>query len=258
MTVFYNNVKRKSLLITRSPQDNDALKILIEKKGMKAISFPLYTYEACDLKDEIKKRLYTLENYDWLVLTSVRSVRFFLKLLADLKIDFSCLSKLKIAAVGEKTAAELRKEKLKVDLQPEQSSSKKMALQGAFQKTKKLKILFPHAEDARQEFVDLLKESHQILNFVLYRKQPLPHAREECQKILREKINWILFYSPSAVDQFMNLFDANDLNRFFRKTRIAAIGQTTCDHLKKKNLCCDLMSEKSTSEDLLERIILQK
>jgi uroporphyrinogen-III synthase len=237
-------------VLTRDARGNAEVKAKLLKNGARVLDLPGFAYHAVPLTPQSKKILKTLDSSDWIVFTSVRAVEFFLKRVP--KRNF--LKKLKVAAVGERTAASLRKCGVRVHLTPKSPSAKNLAKENVFQKTKNLKIFYPKAKDARDEFVKSLQRKHKIQSLVIYSKKRLPLTSENRKKLFDTQIGWVLFYSPSAVQAFLKNFRGKKGIQLLKSVRLAVIGETTAKFLKSLGLKCAVQSKKSTTDDLLKAI----
>jgi uroporphyrinogen-III synthase len=70
-------------------------------------------------------------------------------------------------------------------------------------------------------------------------------------RLERGAIDWTCFFSPSGVDAFLKLFAVDDA----RKTKAAAIGETTARHARERGLNVEFVSERANSQEMARGLI---
>ncbi len=251
-------LKQKTFLLTRSKEDNKVLKVLIEKKGAQAISWPVFSYVENRTTPKLRQELRKISQYDWLIFTSKRSVSYFFKKYERAHRSTLSLKTVKIAAIGKVTAKAIKERGLKVDFLPQQSSSQGLIKASVFKRKKGLKIFIPRASDARKEFVEAYKTQHCIVSPVFYYKRYFKYMPSRINKLKQIKIDWVLFFSPSAVKGFISYFSKKATLSFFKGVKIAVIGKTTESFLKIYGLKADLVEKKATGEGLIKQCLSRR
>lgn len=222
----------KTFLITRDRASNRELAKKLKKKSARVISWPSFEFIEKPLTESIKHELKEISDYDWLIFTSKQAVESFFKKYFKIHKSLRALKSVKVASIGPETAHAIRKNGLRVSLVPKKQSAKGLAQAKLFRTTRNLKIFMPQALDARKDFIKTHQKRHQIFAKSFYRKKLLKQGTAVVKKLKSQKIDWVLFYSPSAVAAFLRNFTKNDGRLFLQKTRIAAIGKTTAQELK--------------------------
>jgi uroporphyrinogen-III synthase len=137
--------------------------------------------------------------------------------------------------VGEGTGSVVEKNGFALAFVSPRHSAAALAATAAFSATTGLKILLPQALDARPDFVKALAGRHQITALTIYKKVPVKKSAAEMAALRKKNIDWVLFFSPSAIDFFLeDLGGEQALGDFLQGKKIAIIGQTTFRHLKNK------------------------
>lgn len=217
-----------TVLITRDELGNRELAEKLKLAGFAVISWPSMVFEELCLDSDQQKKLE--EKYDWLVLTSSHAARFFFEKFKTPAPKPSCK---KIAVVGERTRDQVEKSGLSVDLVARFHSAVGLASEPEFAATGRLRILLPQALDARPDFVTALAGRHEITGIAIYKKVQVEKSPEEISALKTKNIDWIMFFSPSAVIFFLQDFGGEKAGlNFLQGKKIAAIGQTTLKHLK--------------------------
>jgi uroporphyrinogen-III synthase len=145
----------KTILVTRAAGQSSQFTALLQQQGATVLEMPALEITAPSSWAAFDQAIAELDSFDWLILTSTNGVDYFFQRLATQGRDLQALAPLKIAVVGQKTAASLQKQGRPPDFIPPDFVADSMvehfpeAVQG-------LKILFPRVETGGREV--LVKE----------------------------------------------------------------------------------------------------
>ena len=109
----------RRVLVTRAAHQASKLSDGLRALGAEPVEVPIIELRPPASFDPLDHALRQLERYDWLILTSANTVRAIADRAADLKLRLEPPASLKIAAIGDATAAAARKAGLAVTLVPE-------------------------------------------------------------------------------------------------------------------------------------------
>ena len=248
----------------------------LEELGAEIIRFSTVEIVPPDKWDELDRAIDNISSYDWLIFTSSNGVKYFFRRLFDKDIDIRELKGIKICAIGKKTADEVRKLGLKVDLVPEKfraeglieafikGSSKFKVQSSKFNKKlrtqnpgllKGMRFLLPRAEVAREVFPEKVRELGGIIDLpVAYRAvKPEMHGKR-LRRFLREgRITIATFTSAATFNNFREIM-GEDADIMLKKVAIAVIGPVTAKSIERAGLKVDIMPEESTVEAMVEEI----
>ncbi len=234
------------VLVTRAEDQAAEFAEHLKTLGLEAVIFPVIEFAPPTDEGPVLSAIEALPSYDWLLLTSANSVKFFLHYLnstADIK-------GLKICAVGPKTAEYAADSGLKIDLIPEQYQAE--GVLKAF-KEKELggkRILFPRAEEGREILPTGLRElGAEVTLLPVYRTVAVEGKEEELEKILREGLDVITFTSGSTVRSFISILGEGRKERL-KGVKIACISRVTANVAEKLGLETDIIPEKNTTLSL--------
>src|ERR1700722_4136475 len=149
-------INEKYVIVTRPEKENKTFIKHLEKMGLHAYSYPTITISGLKISQATRKYFQDLASFDWILFTSANGVRIFIKMLKDEKINLSVLKKVKIAAVGTKTAETLKKNDLTVHFIPAEFTTENLA--NEFKNIKGKKILFPRADISTPLLVKALEK----------------------------------------------------------------------------------------------------
>jgi uroporphyrinogen III methyltransferase/synthase len=252
----------RTIIITRARAQADEFAAGLERLGARVVGCPtieIVEPESYALLDEAIENLY---GYDWLILTSVNGVDYFLRRLETLGREISELDELRVCAIGEATANRLREARVHVDVIPEQFKAEGAyaaleAYVGGRENLNHLTFLIPRAAIARDYLPKALEEAGARVDVVpAYRTvPPQTSERGRVEALLAGgAIDCITFTSSSTVANFARLFDTTDLSRLLEGVRVACIGDITAATAAEYNLRTDIMPGQYTTTALMRAI----
>lgn len=236
----------------------------LEDLGAEMIEFPTIEIAPPENYDELDSAINKIEAYNWIIFTSGNGVKYFLKRLMEKDKDIRDLKGIRICAIGTKTAAEIKKYGIKVDLIPEEFNAE--GLIKAFLKIKNsklkvkslkgIKFLLPRAEKAREIFPEKVRELGGEIDVpATYRAvKPEMHGKRLKRFLKEGRISVATFTSASTFDNFMEII-GEDADELLRDVAIAVIGPVTARAVEKAGLKVEIMPETATIEAMVEEII---
>jgi uroporphyrinogen III methyltransferase/synthase len=239
------------VLLTRA--DPDGFECL-EDLGAEVMLFPTLEIQPPGSWDALEGCLKKIKTYDWLVFTSSNGVDFFFDRLSALGMDIRELAGLKICAVGKKTASEIEKFRLKVDLTPEEYRAEGL-IKAFGADLKGLRFLLPRAEKAREVFPDKVRELGGEIDVPPAYRALKPEARgKRLKRFLKEgRITIAAFTSGGAFNNFVEIM-AEDGPGLLRGVTIAAIGPVTAKAIERAGFNANVVAREATAVALARAI----
>lgn len=183
---------------------------------------PLISIKKTISNDKILKE--ELNSYDWIIFTSRYGVRFFFESLDQLEVDIRALASIKIASVGNVTTAELRKNRIKPDLESTTESAEGIVNHFRENRISNQKILLPRSNKGLKFLSEeLLALGNNVIDVAIYENEP----NKDAPIVDLSSFQKILFSSPSGVEAFNHLY--GDLPSGIQ---LIARGKTTEDKIK--------------------------
>ncbi|MEX2214101.1 MAG: uroporphyrinogen-III C-methyltransferase [Phycisphaeraceae bacterium] len=243
------------VVITRTRDQASVLRATLTALGAEVLEAPTIRIQPASDKvnTQIEQTLCAIEEYDWLVLTSANGVDAFAQRLDALKLDGRDLANLRIAAIGEATAARLMERlHLRADLVPEKFVAESLAEALIKDTEPGGRFLLLRADIARKALPDLLTQAGMIVDeFATYHTAPAESLPSPVIAALEEgKVDWITFTSSSTVRNLVNLLGPR--REILRRVKLASIGPITTQTMRELGLKPAVEAKVSTIEGLVE------
>ena len=246
----------KRIVITRSAAQSEAMARELSARGAVPVVLPLISFADPEDFEPLDAAIKGIVQFDWMILTSAQAVRALVKRGGELKRNLiGSKSKLRIASVGPVTAEAARRAGLPVEYVAETHNGVGLAeelgdqLQGA-------KVFLPRSDRANPDLPFTLKRhGAHVAEVIAYRTL---RATGEDQKKLRETAEGaadaVLFFSPSAVQYFAELFGGEQLRSLQDKLAITAVGPVTANTLREAGASRLVLSADTTTAAVVEAL----
>lgn len=248
------NLKHKRILITRPRAQAEEFANALFAEGAQPIFFPVIQIVPPNDFSELDHALQILDQYDWMIFTSIHSVdSFFLRLdvLGIKKIPLQ----LRTAAVGSRTAQRLSENGITVDYVPREYTAEAI-LQGLSENVSGQRFLFPKSNVARTFLANEIRSAGGIVDeIVAYRNIANEPEASQINELLKG-VDIITFASPSAVESFVVIARKNGLDPFNLPGAplIACIGPSTGKAAEKNGFINLAVAREHTTMGLIETI----
>lgn len=246
------------VLVTRSRDQASIFSKMIHDLGGEPIEFPTIDIIQPDDYTPLDKAIAAIEDFDWIIFTSVNGVQAFYERLLFKKMDFRQLKGVRICAIGPKTREELEKYGLLVDYVPGEYRAEAIIERMQGEDLKGKKILLPRADIARKILPESLKVMGADVHEVIAYKTVKGNGQLNNIKDLLtdKKITIITFTSSSTVKNFISMFDKNELPELLKGIKLASIGPITTRTAVELGLSIDIEATEYTLDGLLQAILV--
>lgn len=249
-----NSLENKTIISTR-PFNRDAQLIdLLTTEGANYISLPMIAVEMNELTSDQKNALINLQQFDWVIFTSINGVQFFFEHLKTICSEKIFPPNLKTAVVGHSTKKELEKFGVEATLVSDGNTSMDFLkhLNSAILENSNQKLLLPFGNLAGDLLELNLKSKAQICRINVYNTvAPRQVDSVLLRKIILHQYDLILLSSPSA---FYNLKMHLGASFPIKELRVACIGPVTEKALTDYEVIPQVVAESSTAEGLFESV----
>jgi uroporphyrinogen III methyltransferase/synthase len=249
----------KKIVVTRARAQASGFLAQLSDLGAECIEFPTIEIIPPSTWDDMDQGIQSLDNYQWLLFTSVNGVEFFFERLVTLGKDVRDLKGILIGAIGPKTAQAIRDKGIRPELVPDEYRAE--AVVEAFQKhdQKGVRVLLPRAAEAREVLPQELEKMGAVVDVVEAYRTVKPDGEKDRLVEMFEKgeIQMVTFTSSSTVSNFMEMFDAQggQLQGRMGDVAVACIGPITAKTAEEKGLVVSLVPAEYTIEALTEEIV---
>ena len=218
----------KRVVVTRPREQASGLVDMLRELGAQPIEFPVIEIGPASDYGPLDRAIQELEDYNWLIFTSVNGVRAFFERLDSSKRDMRGL-RAKLAAIGPATRDALEQAHLKVDEMGEEYVAESLAESIAKHAIRGSRMLLVRAAEARELLPETLREKGAHVDVVEgYRTSATPGLDERARELESNPPDWITFTSSSTVDRFFEAVDAGKVSA----SRLASIGPITSARLR--------------------------
>ncbi len=231
-------------------------------QGAEVISCPTIEIRPPESWKAVDEAISNLRAYHWLVFTSSNGVSFFLRRFDETGHGRAELAALKICAVGKKTADKLKEERLQVDLTPEKFTAETLVSAfirkyGVGQRVRGTRMLLPAANATRDVIRPSLAKVGVNVDVVEAYQNVLPDLsnQEVLSLVNQAQADYVIFTSPSTVNNLAVLLDSDQLAAQLPQARIACIGPVTAKAAEQCGLTVHLLPEEHTVPAIVKLII---
>jgi uroporphyrinogen-III synthase len=248
----------RRIVVTRPREQAGEWRARLEALGTEVIELPLIRVTKDVNLETLAEVLQEFGAYEWIVFTSVNGVKYFFEEFIRVHVDIRALGLVRIAAVGEATAAALSDLHLRVDLQPKKASGEELAMELIKRESMdSAKVLVVTGNRNREVLVEKLHEARAIVDTLpVYKTVETDLAGDPVAGDFRAKgADAILFASPSAVQSFFDQAAALKLGAKARKPLAGSIGPTTTATMKQLGLPVDFEAAEPSLDSLLASLL---
>lgn len=197
----------KRIVVTRPVGQSKELVKELEELGATVIEFPVIKIEPISQNLALQAALSNIEDYSWLVFTSVNGVNHFFEYLRQNKIDQRILHGLKFAVVGAATKKVLEEKGIYADYVPESYTTAHL-LNGMLPLLgNEDRLLLLRSEIAGNELSDGLHHHGIVFDDIPIYKTIVNQieASPLMESINKGEVDYVIFTSPSTVHAFSSI-----------------------------------------------------
>lgn len=250
----------KSIVVTRTREQASQLIAGLEENGANCLECSTIDIKPVDTYAVLDAELERLQEYHWIIFSSLNGVTHFFKRLYSRGMDARDLKGPHIAVVGKSTADLLHSYGLNADLIPSVFTSEGLAESLLDLGVEGRNILIPRAEKGREILPETLRGAGaQVTIAPVYKNSPPAGRKEELREELDAgKVDMVTFTSSSTVRNFLTMVDAESeekLKELLAGVKIAAIGPITAKTVTDNGLKVDVQPEEHTIKEMINKIV---
>ncbi len=246
----------KKVLVTRAREQASKLVEKIEEFGGEAIEIPSIKIEKLESFEKFDQALDKLNDYNWLVFTSVNGVKAFFDRMKYKCVDIRNLYGVKLCAVGKATGEELKRLGLTVDYMPEKYTTDEL-LKGLLEILNPgEKVLLARADIANPDlYKGLMENGINADDLVVYRTILDDRCLGYAENMLQDgKVDFITFTSSSTVSNFVSIIGMENL-KILDKSKVVCIGPVTSSAAEEFGIKVSGVADEYTIDGLLKKLL---
>ena len=246
----------KNIIVTRAREQASDFAEMLRAQGANAIQFPTIQIVPPSSWAPLDAAIARLEEYRWVLFTSVNGVSYFIERLKHHGKDIRDLKGIKICAIGPKTAEGIEKFGVRVDFVPAEYRAEGIIDGMGKEDLKGQRLLLPRAREAREILPEKLAEMGAVVDVVEAYQTVKPEGnREEIRTLLQNgEAHMITFASSSTVTNFIDMFEKGEAQELLKKVPVACIGPITEKTARDHGLIPAVTPEKYTLEAMTQAI----
>lgn len=249
----------KRIVITRAAEQSEVLARELAALGATPVVFPLISFLPPEDLGPLDRAIAEISQFDWLVLTSAQAVRALTERAEDLQQPLVRIGsgKMRVACVGPVTAAAARNANLSVEYVAVTHNGVALANELG-SRLHGTKVLLPRSDRANPDLPTALKNyDAQVTEVIAYRTlRTATDDQEKLKKAVGSQADAILFFSPSAVQHFVELAGVEQLRSIQDKLAITAVGSVTAKALSQAGVTRAVFAADTTAVAVIE--VLEK
>jgi uroporphyrinogen-III synthase len=246
------------VLVGRARHQAGALSTELRKLGATVIEIPFIEIRKPRNFKPLDSALKSLEDYDWLILTSANGVEAMWQRMAKLRLTKTKLKHLRIAAIGPATKKTIEQRGGTVDVVPKEYVAESV-VRSLRRKVKRKRVLLVRAKVARDVIPRELRNAGAEVKVVEAYETVRPQSsRIRLRKVLanlNSRPHIITFTSSSTVRNFAALLGKQ---RDFDSLDFASIGPVTSATLRELNLPVTVQAREYTISGLVQAIVASR
>jgi uroporphyrinogen III methyltransferase / synthase len=246
----------KRVVITRAAAQSEALAQELTIRGAIPVVVPLVSFAEPKDFGPLDAAIAEIQQFDWMIFTSAQAVRAVEKRCRELKLRLTrSESRPRIACVGPVTSEAVGRAGLSVEYVAQTHNGAGLAeelgkrLQGA-------KVFLPRSDRANPDLPPALKRHGALVTEVIAYRTLRPTAVDEVKlkQIADGAADAVLFFSPSAVQYFAELFGREQLRALQDRVAITAVGPVTANALREAGVSRVVVAEDTTVAAVIEAL----
>jgi uroporphyrinogen-III synthase len=238
---------RNVLVLRRPDHFTDRLKL----GGFNVINLPVTATEPVSDLSALESYITELNAYDGCFFTSPVAAQIFVKAAGSGSRAYAG----KIYVLGERTKQVFEKAGIKVEYRAGTNTARELVAKFPIEEFLGRSFLFVCGELSMRTIPEMIGLNATVDEVVVYRtievRPSTPVVNEIRKRLASRAIDWVCFFSPSAVDSFVRVFALSELSG----TRTAGIGETTGRAIKEAGLPVNFTSSKASAGNFAAELL---
>lgn len=246
----------RRIVVTRARGQAGRFARLLAEAGAEVLEAPTIRIEPPETWEPLDRGIAGVEQFEWVIFTSVNGVESFLERLAVWGKDTRALSGAQVAAIGPATAEALARRGISSAV-PEEYRAEGLveALRGLIRPGDR--VLLPRAAETRDVLVrELERLGAQVTEVPAYRTRVATEGAPALRQALQAgQVDLVTFTSSSTARGFATMFSESERLVLLKDVAVACIGPITADTAARFGLRTVIMPSEYTIPGLTRAII---
>ena len=246
----------KRLVITRSAAQSETLGRQLSARGAIPVMLPLVAFADPEDFAPLDAAITQIEQFDWIIFTSAQAVRAVMKRIGELKKQLIRTgSSVQVAAVGPVSAEAARQAGFPLEYIAETHTGMDLA-EELGKRLEGMRVFLPRSDRANPDLpVALRRLGAEVQEVAAYRTLwPTEIDQRKLRNIADGEADAVLFFSPSAVQHYIELFGGEQLRAMQEKLGIAAVGPVTAKALREAGVSRIVVAADTTAAAVIEAL----
>jgi uroporphyrinogen-III synthase len=246
----------KRVVVTRSIEQSSELCKNLRQRGATPILLPLISFTVPEDFAPFDSALRKLSEFGWLIFTSPNAVQAVVNRCNALGLPLDRDGQSwKVVAIGPGTRQQAERAGLTVDFIPTISFGLALSEELGPQ-LRGQKVFLPRSDRAGDDLPKALRSfGADVTEVVAYRTIPPSNIdRDRAVSIVTSEADAILFFSPSAAHNFVDLLGCHWLNAFQLSIAMVAVGPVTAAALREIGMDRAVVAANPTPADVVEAL----
>lgn len=245
----------KRILITRDQIQSRTLSQILAQRGAQPIELPTIEIAPPENYNALDVALQEINDYDWVIFTSVNGVQGFFERLHHQGRDSRHLGNTKFCTIGTTTKSSLYEHGITADFVPSDFTSEHVVRAFADYSMHDQRILLPRSEIADDRLPNGLRSmGAHVDDIPVYRTLIPEESLGRVDQVIDSGIDVTIFASSSSVTNLMSLL-GDDTSRI-SESCIVCIGPVTAQTARDKGLRVDIVPQEHTIQAMVEMLEL--
>ena len=246
----------RTVVVTRAAAQAAPFVSLLEAAGARVLEAATIAIEPPASWAPLDAALERLDDYQWVVFTSVNGVRMVARRLDERGLGWSGFASKRVAAIGPATARALAVHGVRTELVPDEYRAEALVERLRAEVHPGDGVLLPRAARTRDLLVrELTRFGARVDEVPAYETHTVRDAAGPLRAALGAgEVDVVTFTSSSTVLSFVRLFSAEERERWFPRLTVAAIGPITRATAAEQGLATAIMPEEYTIPGLARAI----
>lgn len=237
---------KKEILVVRQP---DRFSEILAAEGFSVVNFPTIKIERVEDLTKLDETIAEIKKFDGIFITSPNAAEPFLERLKNRAFRG------RIYVLGRRTQQLFASARIETEFNSDAKNILELLDSVPESDLEGKRFLFLRGNRSLRAIPERLNEIADVEELIVYRtvatEADVKQSDKIAEKLRNNEFAAVCFFSPSGVEGFLDRFAEFDPGAI----KIAAIGKTTAEFIKRKILRVDFVSAKPSAEDFAAGLI---